>query len=123
MSETTQSDRDEASGRFLSGCKPGPGRQRGSRNRLAENFVADLAAAWNEHGEAALKTCALEHPEKFCRIVADLMPRTLDLNVMVDATAFANRFAQAAELLGHDPGELHRPRKPLPNQKLLDHAG
>jgi hypothetical protein len=98
------------------------GRQRGSRNRLADNFVADLAAAWNEHGEAALKACALEHPEKFVRIVADLMPRDLNVNIGVDAVAFADRFAQAAALLGNNIDALHRPRKPLPNQKVIEHG-
>jgi hypothetical protein len=54
----TPADRDERSGRFLSGCKPGPGRQVGSRNRLADAFVQDLAAAWNQFGEVALRRCA-----------------------------------------------------------------
>jgi hypothetical protein len=113
----------QASTRFKPGQSGNPaGRPRGSRSRLADNFVADLAAAWNEHGEAALKACALEHPEKFCRIVADLMPRDLNVNIGVDAVAFADRFAAAAQLLGHDLDTLHRPRKPLPKQKVIEHG-
>jgi hypothetical protein len=128
MSETaTAVEKQRPAHWFKPGQSGNPaGRQRGSRNRLADNFVADLAAAWNEHGEAALKACALEHPEKFVRIVADLMPRDVNLNVAVDAVAFADRFALASELLGHDGDAVHRPRKPLPgqpNQKVIQHGG
>jgi hypothetical protein len=44
------------------------------------------------------------------------------LNIGLDAVAFADRFAQAAQLLGHDLDALHRPRKPLPNQKVIEHG-
>jgi hypothetical protein len=125
MSETASAvEKQRPAHWFKPGQSGNPaGRQRGSRNRLADNFVADLAAAWNEHGEAALKACALEHPEKFCRIVADLMPRDVNLNVAVDAVAFADRFALASELLGHDIDPPHRPRKQLQNQKVIEHGG
>ncbi|WP_156898870.1 DUF5681 domain-containing protein [Bradyrhizobium erythrophlei] len=125
MSDTASADEKQRPAHWF---KPGQsgnpaGRQRGSRNRLADSFVADLAAAWNEHGEAALKACALEHPEKFVRVVADLMPRTLDLNIAVDVVAFADRFARAAELLGNI--DTPKPRKALPNQppKVIEHGG
>jgi hypothetical protein len=52
MSEITDSGRDAQSGRFLSGCKPGPGRAKGSRNRLAENFLAAFADDFEKHGAA-----------------------------------------------------------------------
>jgi hypothetical protein len=124
MNDTmAQSDRDAKSGRFLAG-NGGGGRKLGQRNRLGEAFLEDLRDAWNQYGEVALQKCAEDHPEKFCKIIADLLPRTLDLNITtVDATAFANRFAQAAELLGNSIDPPHRPRKPLPNQKVIEHGG
>jgi hypothetical protein len=74
------------------------GRPKGARNKLAEDFLADLAASWTERGPAALIACATEHPEKYCKIVADLMPREalVDINVtrVTDALA-AYRLLQA----------------------------
>jgi hypothetical protein len=52
---TSLADGDQRTGRFLSGCKPGPGRQLGSRNKLAESFIADLRDCWEKHGVAALE--------------------------------------------------------------------
>lgn len=109
---------------FKPGVSGNPaGRPRGSRNRLADSFVADLAAAWNEHGEAALKACALDHPEKFCRIVADLMPRDLNVSVAVDVADFATKFRSALALLGNETPP-RQPRRPLPGQpqpRVIDH--
>ena len=41
--------RDER-GRFLRGMPPGPGRPLGSRNKLREDFFADMHTAWLERG-------------------------------------------------------------------------
>ena len=41
--------RDER-GRYLKGMPPGPGRPLGSRNKLREDFFADMHAAWLERG-------------------------------------------------------------------------
>jgi hypothetical protein len=121
MSEITTNDRDAKSGRFLSGCKPGPGRQPGSRNKLAEAFIADLVSAWNEHGTTALRRCAQEEPGTFLRIVASLMPRDVNLSIGIDVASFADKFAAAAELLGHDidPPRLRRPLRRAP--PLIEH--
>ncbi len=86
----------------------------GSRNRLAQEFVADLADAWAEHGATALARCATEEPVQFCRIVASLMPRDIDVQVThLDAGTFAARFRQALELL-HD--------QPEPQPKTIEHT-
>jgi hypothetical protein len=79
------------------------GRPRGSRNRLADAFVTDLAAAWEEHGVMALTKCATAEPAKFVSIIASLLPRDVSLNVThsVDPLAFHDRFRQALELLGN----------------------
>jgi hypothetical protein len=47
--------RDPETGRFVSGNNGGPGRQRGSRNKLGEAFVADVYAKWQEHGAQTLE--------------------------------------------------------------------
>jgi hypothetical protein len=67
----------DRNGRFISGGKPGPGRPPGSRNRLAEDFLADLCADWAQHGVAVIAKVRREHPAVYLRTVASLIPREL----------------------------------------------
>jgi hypothetical protein len=76
MSETN-ANRDRK-GRFITG-NSGGGRPRGARSKLGEAFLEDLRNCWEERGAEALRRCAEEEPAQFCKIVASLMPRDLDL--------------------------------------------
>lgn len=116
----TQSDRDER-GRFQTG-NTGGGRPRGSRNKLGEAFIEDLRDAWNELGVDALRRCAEQDPSTFCRIVSSLLPKTIDLNMSLDATSFASKLQQAAALLGHDIDPPRQIRRPLPGQRIIEHS-
>ena len=51
-------ERDQRNGRFLAGNSGNGGRKPGSRNKLAESFVADLKEIWEEHGITALERVA-----------------------------------------------------------------
>jgi hypothetical protein len=57
------------------------GRPVGARSRLSSSFIADLHTVWEETGIEALRTCAAEKPNEFCRIVALLMPRDVNLSI------------------------------------------
>jgi hypothetical protein len=116
MSEiTTQTDRDER-GRYKTG-NIGGGRPKGARSKLGEAYVADLRDCWETHGAVALARCATEEPAQFVRVVASLMPKDINLNVAIDAVAFADRFNMACELLGNEaPRQV---RKPLPGQRVV----
>jgi hypothetical protein len=112
MSEImTPADRDAKSGRFLPGNSGFGGRPKGSRNRLAESIIEDLKIAWNEHGTTALERCAAEDPTAFCKIVAGLLPKDIDINLTaaVDVADFTTRFRDAVQLLGNDPPRLRKP--------------
>ena len=63
-SENSVSIRDER-GRYLKGIAGGPGRPAGSRNKLTEEFLGDLHAAWHEHGREAIDRVVAERPEVF----------------------------------------------------------
>jgi hypothetical protein len=122
MSETTtQADRDQKSGRFLPGNSGFGGRPKGARNRLGEAFLEDLRDSWNEVGAIALKRCADEDPAAYCRIVASLLPRDLNINIAVDPHGFVEKFRTAVALLGNDlpPRQV---RRPLPGQRVIEHA-
>jgi len=121
MSETTPqieqraAERDQG-GRFVIGGKPGPGRPVGSRSRLGEQFLLDLRDAWSQHGPTALARCAEEEPGQFCRIVASLLPKTIDVNatVGVNAQSVLETFRTAVAALGNEPPSR------LPSLKVLD---
>lgn len=73
------------------------GRPKGSRNRLAEDFLTALSNDFAAHGEAAIRLAREERPAQYLQIVASLMPK--DLNVNMDASqAFV-------ETLKHISGE------------------
>jgi hypothetical protein len=116
MSETAAANgRDGKTGQFVKGFSGGPGRRVGSRNKLGEQFVADLKTVWEEAGIDALRRCARDDATGFCRIIAGLMPRSVDLNMTaaVDAVSFAERFRAACAMLGNEP---------QPKIKTVEHA-
>ena len=64
-------------GQFLKGSKGLGGRKPGSRNKLGEKFISDLAADWQKNGKAALETVRNEHPEIYLRVIASIIPRDI----------------------------------------------
>jgi hypothetical protein len=109
---------------FKAGQSGNPsGRPKGARSRLSESFISDLHSVWEETGIQALRTCAAEKPNEFCRIVALLMPRDLNLSIAINPGDFASRFKQACELLGNsEPPEPRRSLRVIA-PKVIDHAG
>ena len=70
----TEQRRDEG-GRFLTGNIGGPGRPKGSRNKLAEEFIDTVYADFQEHGAAAVARMREDSPAKYCMLVAALIPQ------------------------------------------------
>ena len=58
------------------------GRPMGSRNKLSETFVTDLAELWDEQGSEILQRVADEHPEKLIAAMVQVLPK--DFQVTVD---------------------------------------
>ena len=58
------------------------GRPKGSRNKLGEQFLKDLYADWEEHGEEVLSRCRIQKPDAYLKVVAGLLPK--QLNVKID---------------------------------------
>jgi hypothetical protein len=42
---------------------------------LAEDFIADAYAQWQQRGSTALETMAKTEPAKFCQMMANLLPK------------------------------------------------
>ena len=100
--------RDTETGQFVVGHAGFGGRPKGSRNKLGEQFVADLHHEWQQSGAAALRRVAKDDPVQFVRVVAGILPKELDatLNVNVDLFAecrdFAAAFRLARDYIGAD---------------------
>ena len=68
-------------GRFLPGNSGNGGRVKGARNKLGEAFVMDLYEHWKANGTTAIQACMVESPSAYCRVVASLLPKEVNLNV------------------------------------------
>src|SRR5262249_51390167 len=56
------------------------GRPKGSRNKLAEAFIADVYADWLEHGILALVRVREKQPAAYLRVVASLLPQHVEVS-------------------------------------------
>lgn len=72
-------EQDPETGRFVSGNIGGPGRPRGSRNKLGEAFIADLYADWLKAGPEAIKAARAHNPAAYLRVVASILPKQLEI--------------------------------------------
>ncbi len=59
-------------GRWLKGFSGGPGRPLGSRNKLTEEFLADLYHSWQRHGRKVLDRVMAERPEVYFQAMIKL---------------------------------------------------
>jgi hypothetical protein len=95
------------------------GRPKGSRNKLAETFLADMYEAWQTSGADVLSKVIANEPAAFLRSMVSLMPKEMDVNVnrydMMTDEQLKSQFVAAlreARTLGLDlgagePASLH----------------
>jgi hypothetical protein len=76
--KVASAERDNRNGRFVKGCKPGPGRPVGSiRQDLAADFLRDAHQVWQEKGIASLRMTAELEPARFCQIISAILPKDI----------------------------------------------
>ncbi len=68
--------------KLFDGSKPGPGRPKGSRNKLSEDFLRDMSEVWDAHGKAALLDVAQNDPAKFVQVAACLIPKEMKIETV-----------------------------------------
>lgn len=62
--------------------QPGnPGKPKGAKHRLQEDFIKDVQAAWETKGAEALTMMIADKPGDFVKMVASLMPKEATLNI------------------------------------------
>lgn len=57
------------------------GRPRGSRAKLAEDFVGDCYQSWQQHGAAVLERMVQEQPAVYLKVIAGILPKDVNINV------------------------------------------
>lgn len=87
-------DRDE-NGRFAPGNPGGPGKPKGSRNKLSEAFLRVLADDFEQNGVRAIEQLRADSPAQYANVIAKLMPKIMDLSVDIpeDTKRVLNVFA------------------------------
>lgn len=65
---------------FQPGNPGGPGRPKGSRNKLSEGFLEAVHADFQQHGAAAIVAARTESPLGYVRMVAGLLPQKLEVD-------------------------------------------
>lgn len=73
-------EKDTATGRFVTG-NIGGGRNKGSRNKLGEAFLADMLADWQKNGVNVIQKVREEKPDVYLKTVASILPQQLNVKV------------------------------------------
>jgi len=79
MAEDTVEKQQRGRGRpFAPGQSGNPlGRPKGARNRLGEQFVADLYSDWQAHGADVIRRVREERPDQYLKVVVSVLPKEL----------------------------------------------
>jgi hypothetical protein len=77
----------------------GQGRPRGSRNRLSEQFIADLQADWEQHGADVIERVRQDDPVAYLRTVAILVRPVPDSELPKNPYAHLSDDELKAEML------------------------
>jgi hypothetical protein len=102
------SDETEPKHSGLIPFKPGQsgnplGRPKGARSKLGEAFLEDVLTDWEEHGAKAVVDCRVKDPVQYCKMVASILPKELNVKVneLDDLTddQLARQYAAIAESL------------------------
>lgn len=83
MSDPANSGAERAD--YATRFKPGnPGKPKGARHHIEENFLKDVLAAWKASGKKAITDMIADKPGDFVKMVASLLPKDVNLNVNDD---------------------------------------
>jgi hypothetical protein len=66
---------------FKKGHPGNKGRPLGSKNKLAETFIAGLVKSFERDGQDAIDRVMAEDPAAYLRVIASILPREIDIDV------------------------------------------
>ena len=77
------------------------GRPKGARSNLGEAFLRDALEIWKAEGKDALLRASITDPMGFCRMVASILPKELNIKVdPLEEMTNEQLIANAVKLLG-----------------------
>ena len=101
---------------FKNGNAGGPGRPRGARNKFSEAYVEDVFASWKKGGKKVIEKVMKERPDVYLRVVAQLLPKDLDVKHSGDVTIQIVKYSDMASDISAESLETEK----HPEQTLID---
>ena len=101
----------------------------GTLNKIKTAFLTDVQDAWIQFGASTLSELAATRPDKFCELVAGLLPEEKNINVTAGTSTGLERLQSNIEWLRglQERGRMERQSEvPMPERPLLAsevHAG
>lgn len=98
---------------FQIGHSGGPGRPKGSKNKLAESYLQDLYEHYLEHGKEAIQWLFENDRAVYVKLIAQLIPKDLDIKHSGDITV---------QVVNYDDGEsvpAEEDNDPMPQTHAL----
>ena len=86
--------------KFEKGNSLGKGRPKGSKNKLAEDFLGKLANDFKEHGEKAIQTMRQEDNTQYVKTVASLIPKDMNIDLGESANQLLGDTEAVTRLVG-----------------------
>jgi hypothetical protein len=83
METVNTEEKRQADGKFGPG---NAGKPKGARHKISEAFLKDVLADWAEGGASVLKTLRAERPDLYVKVVAELLPKEIELKAEHDHT-------------------------------------
>lgn len=78
--KTASTGRKQGAHLFKPGQSGNPaGRQKGSRNKLSEAFLRELADDFEKHGRDAVQRVRDEKPDQYLKVIAAIVPKEIEL--------------------------------------------
>jgi hypothetical protein len=80
---------------YLTRFQPGnPGKPKGVKHKLQEDFLKDVQASWEQKGKQAIDDMIADKPGDFVKMVASLMPKEATLNINDNSEMTDDELAQ-----------------------------
>lgn len=93
---------------FQKGHPGGPGRPKGSRNKLSEDFLKALYDDFREHGPGVVAKVREDRPVAYLKVVASVIPKQVEITNVTDD--LSDEMLEA--LITHVRASLEQPEPP-----------
>ena len=98
-----------AKGQLLPGHPGGPGRPKGSRHKLGEDFLAALLDDFNENGVAAIAAAREQNPSAYLKTIAMIVPKSLEVDMSEPFAETFERFIRGIGVSKRVAGAIEDP--------------